>query len=177
MDSSGGRLRTQVGIMDGAEFQPIRRIVTGHDDSGRSVVWLDGEASNHKGGQPERRSTLLWATDETPTQFLGEDDAGQWQLETSPPPGGSRFCIIESLPGATHQQPHRTDTVDYVVCLAGEMTMDLDVGTVVLRSGDVLIQRGTNHRWRNEGDDVARLAFVLVDGKPKNEVSLPEARR
>jgi mannose-6-phosphate isomerase-like protein (cupin superfamily) len=160
-----------------AQFVPIRRIVTGHDAQGNAIIREDGEATNHKGANPERRSTLLWATRETPADFLSEEDAGRWDLDTSPPPGGTRFCIIETMPGATHAAPHRTDTIDYVICLEGEMTMDLDDSTIVMRSGDVLIQMGTNHLWRNESQEIARVAFVLVDGVPKNSSSLPLARR
>jgi len=144
-------------------FGSIRRIVTGHNEAGKAVVWLDGEATNYREQEHVRRSTLLWATEQAPSDFMQNEDAGNWVLGTSPPPGGTRFCIIESLPGATHQFAHRTDTIDYVIYLSGEMSMDLDDSSITLKPGDVLIQRGTNHRWETRGDVPARSAFVLVD--------------
>ena len=156
-------------------YSPIRRIVAGHDESGKSVVISDGDATNFR-QHGERRSTLMWATKETPADFLDLDDAGQWNLGTPPPSGGTRFCIIESAPGATYPAMHRTDTIDYVICLKGEIAMDLDDSTVLMKAGDVLIQLGTNHGWRNESDEPALVAFVLVDGKPKFDPRLPPPR-
>jgi len=42
----------------------------------------------------------------------------------------------------------------------------MDKGEVLLRAGDVLVQRGTNHAWSNRTDEPAYLAFVLVDAEP-----------
>lgn len=156
-------------------YSSIRRIVTGHDDSGKAVIISDGEATNYR-QLGARRSTLLWATKETPADFLDAEDAGQWRLGTSPPPGGTRFCIIESAPGATYPALHRTDSIDYVICLKGEIVMDLDDSTVVMKAGDVLIQLGTNHGWRNATNEPASVAFVLIDGKPKLSPHLPAPR-
>ena len=62
---------------------------------------------------------------------------------------------------------HRTDTLDYVLLLSGTVRMDMDDSSVTLNAGDILIQQGTNHSWVNVGDDIARLAFVLIDSKRK----------
>ena len=107
---------------------------------------------------------------------MNTEDAGQWELGTPPPAGGTRFCVIESLPGASYPALHRTDTVDYVICISGSITMDLDDSTVVLEAGDVVVQLGANHGWRNETDDLAVVAFILVDGKPKASPDLPPPR-
>jgi len=61
---------------------------------------------------------------------------------------------------------HRTETIDYVIVLAGELEMQMDDSTVNLRAGDVLVQRGTNHAWINRGTEPARVAFILVDAEP-----------
>ena len=61
---------------------------------------------------------------------------------------------------------HRTDTVDYVIVLSGEIEMRLDDSSVRLKAGDVVVQRGTNHAWVNVGTASARVAFVLVDARP-----------
>ena len=61
---------------------------------------------------------------------------------------------------------HRTETIDYVIVIEGEIEMDMDASTVKLKAGDILVQRGTNHAWANRSGKPARVAFVLVDGKP-----------
>lgn len=63
-----------------------------------------------------------------------------------------------------HPMMHRTETIDYAIVLFGEMTMLLDDDEVVLRTGDVLIQCGTNHAWSNRSQEPAAIAFVLIDG-------------
>ena len=61
---------------------------------------------------------------------------------------------------------HATDTVDYAICLEGEIWAVLDEGETLMRAGDVLIQRGTYHAWSNRSGRVCRMAFVLVDAEP-----------
>ena len=61
---------------------------------------------------------------------------------------------------------HRTETIDYVLVLSGEIDMETDDSTIKLRAGDVLVQRGTNHAWINRGTEPARVAFILIDAAP-----------
>ncbi len=164
------------GNMKGSAFGDVRRIVTRHDAAGKAVVWMDAPATNHKSASSQARSTLIWVTDQTPTPFLVDADAGARILGTPPPAGGTRFAVIEFQPGNTVHGLHRTDTVDYVVCIAGEIDMDLDDSTVTLRAGDVMVQLGTNHAWANRGTVPARVAFVLVDGTPKRAGSVTGAQ-
>lgn len=67
--------------------------------------------------------------------------------------------------GGHHPLMHRTETIDYVIVMEGEITMVMDTEDVVLRAGDVLIQCGTNHAWSNRSDKPAVVAFVLIDGE------------
>jgi quercetin dioxygenase-like cupin family protein len=150
----------------------IRRIVTGHDANGKTLVLRDSDATNHKYPDAKVSSTLIWVTDAAPAEFLGDEDAGDRILGTAPPEGGTRFCVMEFEPGNAVHGLHRTDTVDYVICLAGAIDMDLDEGTVTLCTGDIMVQRGTNHAWVNRGSAPARLAVVLIDGKPKRPGSI-----
>jgi quercetin dioxygenase-like cupin family protein len=154
----------------------IRRIVTGHDAAGKAVVWRDGLAGNHKFPDESVSSTLMWVTDETPADLLGEDDAGERIIGTAPPAGGTRFTVMEIAPGNTLHGLHRTDTIDYVICIAGEIAMRLDDSTVTMKAGDIMIQRGTNHGWINPGTVPARIAVVLIDGKPKRAGSVTGSR-
>jgi uncharacterized cupin superfamily protein len=59
---------------------------------------------------------------------------------------------------------HRTRSIDYGIVLEGEIYLILDDSEVLLRTGDVVVQRGTDHAWENRSDRVARMAFILVDG-------------
>jgi hypothetical protein len=67
--------------------------------------------------------------------------------------------------GSQHAFMHRTETVDYGIVLEGEITLVLDIGETVVRTGDIVIQQGTNHGWANRSDKNCRIAFVLVDGQ------------
>ena len=66
--------------------------------------------------------------------------------------------------GRKHPGMHKTDTVDYAIVLEGEIWSVMDEGETLMRAGDVLVQRGTNHAWANRSDKTARIAFVLIDG-------------
>lgn len=150
----------------------IRRIVTGHDANGKATVWIDGPATNHRFPDERLSSTLMWLTDSTPTDYTIEEDTGSRIVGTPPPPGGTRFIIIELQPGNAYHGQHRIDTVDYCICLSGEIEMLLDEEVVKMSPGDVLIQRGTRHAWLNRGTQPARLACVLIDGTPKRSDSM-----
>jgi quercetin dioxygenase-like cupin family protein len=149
-------------------FPPIRRVITGHDKNGVAKVLWEDHASNVKPSTHGARSTLVWSSDRMPIDIsIGEqiEDMGARILGTAPPPHGTRFCVIDFPAGAPGRM-HRTETIDYVIVLAGEIDMDMDQSTVHLKAGDILIQRGTNHSWVNRGDKPARLAFVLIDAEP-----------
>ena len=64
-----------------------------------------------------------------------------------------------------HHLMHRTETVDYGIVLEGEVTLILDVGETIVRAGDIVIQRGTNHGWANRSGRNCRIAFILIDGR------------
>lgn len=159
--------------------QNIRRIVTGHDKNGSAKVIIDADAQNTRtGSSPGQFTTLMWCTDSMPaTMPLGEDaeDMGARKLGTYPPVNGTRFMIAEYPPG-NHPRMHRTETIDYIIVLDGEIDMELDEGRMVsMKRGDVMIQRGTYHAWINRGPDVCRMAFVLIDAEPLG-IGKPVAR-
>ena len=64
-----------------------------------------------------------------------------------------------------HPMMHRTETIDYAIVLQGEVTMLLDDSEVLLKTGDVLVQCGTNHAWSNRSKSPCVIAFVLIDGE------------
>lgn len=147
---------------------PVRRVITGHDDANVARVLTDSPATNAKYPPSGVTSTLLWITDAMPADIgigSGIEDTGARIVGTPPPKDGTRFCIID-FPPNNESAMHRTETIDYVIVIEGEIDMDMDDSTVHLRAGDVLIQRGTNHSWYNRSNAPARVAFVLVDAVP-----------
>jgi quercetin dioxygenase-like cupin family protein len=148
--------------------QPIRRVITGHDGNNVAKVILEGPATNTKRPRDGVASTLMWCSDAMPVDIAVGDnveDMGARILGTAPPANGSRFIVMEFAPGIASEM-HRTETIDYIVMLSGEIEMDMDDSTVKLRAGDIMVQRGTNHAWVNRGKEPARLAIVLLDAKP-----------
>lgn len=151
-----------------ADRPPIRRVVTGHDANNVAKVILDAPAANARSSPAGNTSTLIWCTDRMPADIaIGEtpEDMGARKLGTPPPPNGTRFAVIDFPPG-NKPAMHRTETIDYVIVISGEIDMDMDDSTVTLKAGDVMVQRGTNHAWVNRGTETARVAFVLVDAEP-----------
>ena len=154
--------------MANESFPPIRRIVTGHRPDNTATVLIDAPAVNRRRSKSGGQSTLIWCTDRTPADIaVGEDieDMGARVLGTPPPPNGTRFTINDIPPGRTGPM-HRTETIDYVIVLEGDVEMEVDDSTIKLKAGDVLVQRGTNHAWINRSSEPARIAFILIDAKP-----------
>src|SRR5262249_30231465 len=72
---------------------------------------------------------------------------------------------INEFPPGVVSPVHRTQSADYGIVVEGEMVLVLDDSETVLRHGDVVVQRGTSHRWENRSGAVARMVFVLVDAE------------
>jgi mannose-6-phosphate isomerase-like protein (cupin superfamily) len=177
----------------------IRRVVTGHDETGKAIVLSDGLTPTLKTNplRPGHRSTEIWRTNAAPAPITREEPdptlAGPRTIH--PAPRGTVIRVAEWAPeseairnlsaeqareiframgnahastygrGGRHPIMHRTETLDYAVILEGELTLVLDEEDVPLRAGDVVIQRGTNHSWRNLSDRPCRILFVLIDGR------------
>ena len=116
-------------------------------------------------------------------------------LSLAPPAGGTRIRVIDFPPesavirdltaaeamakfdemggagaarsqrDAPHPLMHRTQTIDYGIVLEGELTLIVDRGETIVRAGDIVVQRGTNHAWSNRSGNPCRVAFVLIDGR------------
>jgi len=143
----------------------VRRVVTGHDGSGRAVVKIDEVSKNVVSNRPGTSACVIWTTDTIPADNSGDADASTKKVGTTLP-GGTVFRVIEFSPGVT-PRVHRTDSIDYAVVISGEIDMELEQGSEVhLKAGDVVVQRGTVHNWINRGRAPCIMAFVLVDAKP-----------
>jgi mannose-6-phosphate isomerase-like protein (cupin superfamily) len=149
-----------------------RRVVTGHDKNGKSIVLSDGFPPIEL-KFPERGVAFfeIWSTNASPAPLsAAEVEPTHELLELAAKSHGTVIRILDFLPGfsketsGTRPFVHRTESVDYGVVLEGEMVLLLDDSEVHLKAGDVVIQRGTDHAWENRSDRPARMAFILVDG-------------
>jgi quercetin dioxygenase-like cupin family protein len=142
----------------------VRRVVTGHDKNGRAVVKIDEVSKNIVSSRPGQSACVVWTTESFPVNNTGEGDEGLRQVGTTLK-NGTVFRVVEFGPGVAPRN-HRTDSIDYAIVLSGEIDMELDDSVVHLKTGDVLVQRGTIHNWINRGTTPCVIAFVLIDAKP-----------
>ncbi|HXQ51673.1 MAG TPA: cupin domain-containing protein [Stellaceae bacterium] len=173
--------------------KPVRRIVTGHNAAGKSVILMDGPAPDQLQSlfSPAYYSALIWETDRSPALNRGNEDTAPAGKRVPTPPrhrGGSVFRISDIPPDSAYGDTtkvdiavqgahttaegrkrhflfHKTDTVDYAICLEGEIWAMMDEGEVLMKAGDVLVQRGTHHSWANRSDKMCRMAFILLDAE------------
>jgi naringenin degradation protein FdeH len=161
-------------------MSPPRRVVTGHDHAGRSIVLGDGPV-------PVSRTAddvglvfhEVWNTPIAPAPITATGpEPTDRSLRIAPAGAGTVIRVNEFLPGAASPM-HRTESIDYGIVLEGEMTLILTDSEVALKAGDIVIQRGTDHAWANRSDRTARMAFILVGGEFAGELKtlLGEAAR
>jgi quercetin dioxygenase-like cupin family protein len=142
-----------------------RRVVTGHDASGRGVVINDGPAAVSRQVADGASFFELWATPASPAPIAASEAEPVAESDpVGPPAGGTRVRIVDMPPG-TRSPMHRTESVDYGVVLEGTLTLVLDGGETTVGPGDLVVQRGTDHAWENRGDVIVRMLFVLLDGR------------
>jgi Cupin domain len=169
----------------------VRRIVTAVNDQGRSYILSDIELPTGDIDPAHGVRAGLWLTDRARPSNAGTVDPAPDGVITQTPPqhvGGTVIRIADVLPdsvrkvdatemqrrgaqtdperSARHPNFHRTDTIDYAICLEGEVYAVMDEGETLMKAGDVLIQRGTYHAWSNRGDKIARMCYVLIDAEP-----------
>jgi len=144
----------------------IRRVVTGHDAQGKAIVKIDEICSNFKESRPGGFACNIWTTDSVPANNDGQADGGQREGKFTMIENGSVFRILDFRPGI-QKRVHRTDSIDYIVVMSGEIDMELESGKEVhLKAGDVMVQRGTVHNWINRGTQTCVMAVILVHANP-----------
>jgi mannose-6-phosphate isomerase-like protein (cupin superfamily) len=142
----------------------IRRVVTGHDEQGRAKVLIDEQVKNAFSPRPGAQFSVIWSSEGFPVNNDGDEDPSNKKIGTTID-NGTVFRIVSFGPGVAPRN-HRTDSIDYAVVMSGEIDMVLDIGTVHLKAGDVLVQRGTIHNWVNKGTQPCVIAFTLISAKP-----------
>jgi len=164
----------------------FRRVVTGHNSNGKSTIWKDGFAPKIIEPLPQLTLHEMWET-VSPADNEGSDDVGIRENRIEPhDPAGTIFRIVEFPPDKVWQDldvaegfkqmgsgdahdgeaenlmMHETQTTDYAIVLDGEIWAVMEEGETLLKSGDVLVQRGTNHAWSNRTNTTAAVAFILI---------------
>ena len=170
-----------------------RRVVTGHDAEGRSIIASDGECAASQAVW--HRDFVLndaWRCEQLPADNLSTDEPCRMPMELEPAPTGNVIRVLQFPPDreyiaiasadvhsgfdalgssgsaavaaydeAPHPLMHRTNSVDYIIIISGEIYAVMERGETLLRQGDVLIQRGTNHAWANRSDQPCVMVAVL----------------
>jgi naringenin degradation protein FdeH len=157
--------------------ESIRRVVTGHDERGKSVVLSDSTPpQNHsmRGASVGADFFEMW-NDSRPVPLLTSVEAREPNERefTIMPVTGHLFRIIDVYPpqlGGKRTVMHRTKSLDYAVVIEGEVVLVLEDTEILLKKGDVVVQRGTNHAWENRSDKVTRMAFFHVDSEFSQEL-------
>jgi quercetin dioxygenase-like cupin family protein len=141
---------------------PIQRVVTGHDANGRAVFKSEDKSPTKMVPSGDAAFLLVWTTETVPADNNDETD-GRLRDAGLTLNQGSVIRIVDMLPGK--QSPmHRTNSIDYGIVLSGEIELELDDGAKrTVREGGIIIQRGTNHLWRNITDKPTRIAFILIE--------------
>jgi hypothetical protein len=172
-----------------------RRIVTGHDASGRSIILSDGDApvmvqADHA---PSMGMAEIWRCDEMPPSNAGNDDGALLPFALSPVPGGLIVRVVHFPPdkdldwsaedatnvfgqfgggdlmvnkGTRHAAFHRTQSLDFAIVMEGEIWALMEIGETLMKPGDILVQRGTSHAWANRSDRPCRVCFVGISAQP-----------
>jgi quercetin dioxygenase-like cupin family protein len=147
----------------------VRRVVTGHNRDGTSVILSDSPAP-----QFHERPIFaeVWNTEGSPTRITAaeEREPNERSLQLGPPPQGSVIRVVE-MPAGHRSAMHRTRTVDYGIVLEGEVYLVMEGTETLLQPGDIVIQRGTNHAWDNRSDAPARMVFILLAAEFAPEVT------
>ena len=170
----------------------FRRVVTGHNADGRSIILNDGPPPQTIEPMPGLVLHEIWETD-APADNTADGDPAIRENRIEPhDPAGTIFRYVEFPPDEVWKDAdlgeafaqlcssdahdpdadtlfmHETQTTDYAIVLEGEMWAVMEEGETLLKANDVLIQRGTNHAWSNRSGNPALMLFVLIGAKPRN---------
>jgi quercetin dioxygenase-like cupin family protein len=170
-----------------------KRYVVGPNEQGKSATLMH-EAGNTQEQPGIFYRATLWKTEEVPVDNSVAGDRAGTEPKREPPPGGMLYRALEIPPDsadkqahiralkdlnekvaqahapsaedlARHPSMHRTDTLDCITCVLGEIWMVTDVDEVLMKPGDSVIIRGTNHAWSNRSEKPALLVGCMISAK------------
>lgn len=187
--------------------ETFRRIITGLNADGRSVAAVDGPPAVQVEFDNGAGLYEIWTAPDGPlSRAAAGPDRGAGALKLSPPHGGVTIRWFTIAPddslsaeeaealfagafaaiGAAHERVdttrhpgmHLTATLDAIILVSGRVRLILDDDERVLKPGDVVVQRGTNHAWACEGDAIAVLVAVLISKDfAEGEADATQSRR
>ena len=146
---------------------PVRRIVTGHDSAGKAVFRSDDLLPVDPIPSGDAAFSLIWTTASVPADTNDETDGRERDAGLTLHQG-SVIRVVDMVPGGTSPM-HRSSSIDYGIVLSGTVELELDDGAVrTAGAGDIIVQRGTAHLWRNpSATGICRIVFVLIEAAPK----------
>lgn len=157
-------------------LKKIRRVVTGHDNKGEAVFASDNHYETVVIPSGDAAMATIWTTTSVPADLNDETDGRNRDAGTTLK-GGSVIRVVDMLPNAASPM-HRTSSIDYGIIISGTIELELDNAVFkTLKAGDIIVQRGTIHKWRNPSStEICRIVFVLTEAKPYefNGEPLPE---
>jgi quercetin dioxygenase-like cupin family protein len=155
-----------------------RRVVTGHNAYGEAVFIDDQQHEVTLIPSGDAAMLTLWTTEEVPANLNDKSD-GMLRDAGLSLHGGSVIRVCDILPGQASPM-HRTNSIDYGIIIDGQIELELDCGAAkLLKTGDVIVQQGTIHLWRNPSlTQTCRIIFILIEAKPyqHNGQSLTELK-
>lgn len=176
--------------------QEVRRIVTGHDANGKAIIESDTHLTPFnpiKGtpvssflsnsGEPDpfsftvihRTSAFPASNTEPPVEYHGKKISLEHEI-------GTTCRVVDFTPLKAGEDGmsaegfmHRTQSLDFGVVLKGEIVLELDDGLeTTVKEGDVVVQRGTIHAWKNVSKENCRVLFVLIPAEKVQNKSTGE---
>ena len=151
--------------MGSSNLPPVRRVVTGHDADGRAVFRSDERFATEDIDPPVASFALMWTAATVPADNNDETDGREREAGLTIH-NGSVIRVVDMLPGCESPM-HRTNSIDYGIVLSNEIELELDSGeTRTVKAGGIIVQRGTNHLWRNVTAHPTRIVFVLIEAAP-----------
>jgi quercetin dioxygenase-like cupin family protein len=144
----------------------VRRVVTGHDENGKAIFKSDNVYTPEVIPSGDAEMLTLWTAATVPVDNNDETDGKERDAGVTLN-GGSVIRTCDMLPGSASPM-HRTNSLDYGIVISGQVELELDDGVkTICSAGDVIVQRGTMHLWRNpSATEVCRIVFVLTEASP-----------
>ncbi|KAF2796756.1 hypothetical protein K505DRAFT_347726 [Melanomma pulvis-pyrius CBS 109.77] len=159
-----------------SSHRPSRRFITTHDQVTGKSVYINVTEQDPTPISSFGAATRSYSTPVLPAQLADDEDLkafldltgiASYTGQNIVIPGGANLILLDLIPGAVGHM-HRTVSLDFSICVKGEIEHELDSGEKVrLLPGDHIIQRGTMHRWLNASKtDPARLIAVILPCQP-----------
>lgn len=152
-----------------SQLRETSSYLTGHDpSSGKAVILGERPGTWHSVDNNSMAFNVVYTTSTMPPSLNDDIDIKKHESVMESKnlglvnPNGTVLRIVDFAP-EYESMMHRTQSIDYGIVLEGPMEAVLDSGDVqVLGRGDVVVQRGTNHAWRNPSKTKwARMIYVL----------------